>query len=147
MTTIVHRRVEAARKGENPAVVRRMPSGWAVMAEWQQLPGYMLLLPDPVVGSLNELTGRQRQQFLMDMALLGDALLEATDAIRINYQILGNLDPTLHAHVCPRYAWEPEELRKGPTAHYDKSAGPHFDAERDRELMDRIRTALDRLTA
>ena len=28
-------------------------------------------------------------QFLRDMALIGDALLEATDAFRINYEILG----------------------------------------------------------
>lgn len=32
----------------------------------------------------------------------------------INYEILGNGLPCLHAHVFPRYAWEPEERRKGP---------------------------------
>ena len=147
METIIHRRVEAARGGENPTVVRPMPSGWAVMADWQRLPGYMLLLPDPVVDDLNALSGRARRQFLLDMVVLGDALLRVTDALRINYQILGNLVPALHAHVCPRYAWEPKERRTGPTSHYDKTAGPPFDAQRDRPLMDQIAAALDELVA
>ena len=30
----------------------RLPSGWAVMGGSQLLPGYSLLCPDPVVGSL-----------------------------------------------------------------------------------------------
>jgi len=145
MDHTVNGRVEAARRGENPTVVRRMPSGWAVMCDWQKLPGYMILLADPVVGSLNDLAARERRQFLADMGRMGDALLDVTDAIRINYQILGNLDPILHAHVCPRYAWEPDDLRTGATNRYDKSAGPFFD--RDRELMDRIRAFLDDLTA
>lgn len=145
MAEMTNPRVEAARRGENPAVVRKMPSGWAVMCDWQKLPGYLILLADPAVGSLNNLTGPERQQFLTDMGLMGDALLEVTDAIRINYQILGNLDPVLHAHVCPRYAWEDVKLIKGPTAHYDKSTGPFFDPDRDRELMDKIGAALDDL--
>ena len=145
MDTIVNRRVQAARSGENPTVVRRMPSGWAVLADWQGLPGYVILLADPVVGDLNALAGPQRQRFLKDMTLIGDALMEVTDATRINYQILGNLDPVLHAHICPRYAWEPDALRRASTAHYDKSGDPRFDVEKHRELMRKIGEALDRL--
>jgi diadenosine tetraphosphate (Ap4A) HIT family hydrolase len=29
---------------------------------------------------------------------------------RVNLEILGNTDPFLHAHVWPRYDWEPAEL-------------------------------------
>lgn len=29
---------------------------------------------------------------------------------RINLEILGNRDPFLHAHIWPRYDWEPPEL-------------------------------------
>ena len=144
---MVNQRVEAARRGKNPTVVQQMPSGWAVMCDWQKLPGYLILLADPVVGSLNDLAPEDRQQFLTDMAMLGDALLETTDAARINYQILGNLAPVLHAHVCPRYAWEADDLRKGPTAHYDKSSGPFFDADHHRGLMEKIRAALAELPA
>jgi hypothetical protein len=52
MPTLIHRRVEAARKGENPTVLCRMESGWAVFGDVQVLNGYCLLLPDPVVPTL-----------------------------------------------------------------------------------------------
>ena len=46
------------------------------------------------------------------MSTIGDALLEVTDAFRINYAIMGNSDPALHAHIVPRYMSEPEHIRK-----------------------------------
>jgi diadenosine tetraphosphate (Ap4A) HIT family hydrolase len=146
MPTLIHRRVEAARAGTNPTVICRMPSGWAVMGDTQFLPGYSLLLPDPVVADLNALEAEPRRLFLRDMALLGDALLETTDALRINYEILGNTEPALHVHVFPRYLSEPEERRRGPAWDYDaafRDSKP-FDADRDRELMGRVSAAIAR---
>jgi hypothetical protein len=78
MATLIHERVEAAQAGTNPTVIARVPSGWAVIADAQFLRGYSLLLADPVVHDLNALSTESRGRFLLDMALLGDALLEAT---------------------------------------------------------------------
>ncbi len=64
MPTLIHRRVEAARKGENPTVLCRMESGWAVFGDVQVLNGYCLLLPDPVVPTLNDLDIAAREKFL-----------------------------------------------------------------------------------
>lgn len=114
MSTLIHQRVEAARKGENPTVIRRVESGWVVIGDVQFLRGYCLLLPDPVVPSLDSLTAIQRAGFLRDMTVLGDALLEATEADRINYEILGNSEAALHAHLFPRYDTEPEDNRNRP---------------------------------
>jgi hypothetical protein len=50
------------------------------------LPGYCLLLPDPVVPSLNDLDAEARAAYLLDMGRLGDAVLQATDALRMNYE-------------------------------------------------------------
>lgn len=124
--TAIHRQVEAARKGELPRVIARMKSGWAVLGETQITHGYSLLLPDPVVPDLNALTGEARRQFLDDMATLGDALLAETGAERINYEILGNVEPALHAHVIPRHASEAAQLRKQPVWLHDWSAMPAF---------------------
>lgn len=104
-----------------------MKSGWAVLADKQVTRGQCLLLPDPVVENLNVLQGEARAQFLSDMAQLGDALLKVTGAARINYEILGNLDPALHAHVVPRYLDEPEEHRTKPVFSYDWDLAPSFD--------------------
>ena len=146
MTTLIHQRVEAARAGANPTVISCMPSGWAVLGDVQFLRGYALLLADPVVPDLNALDESRRGRFLQDMAILGDALLEVTGAYRINYEILGNTEAALHAHVFPRYMSEPEELRKGPAWLYDREyrLAVKFDAERDKGLMEHLAQAIRR---
>jgi len=82
------------------------------MGDVQFLPGYCLLLADPVVPSLNDLSPQARGQYLQDMVRIGDAILKVTDSFRINYEILGNSEPELHAHIFPRYMSEPEEQRR-----------------------------------
>jgi diadenosine tetraphosphate (Ap4A) HIT family hydrolase len=144
MTTLIHRRVEAAQRGENPTVLCRMESGWAVFGDVQILNGYCLLLPDPVVASLNDLTIRQREAYLRDMSLIGDAILEVTGASRINYEILGNSEPALHVHIIPRYDAEPDDLRRGPVWFYDWSKAPPFDPLDHKPLMDKLRAALEK---
>lgn len=115
-----------------------------MLGERQVLPGYCLLLPDPVVPTLNALNGAGRAAFLADMAALGDAVLCVTHAARINYAIFGNQDPALHAHVIPRYQDEPAEFRTAQPWAYDWQAAPAFDPERNAELRDRIHAALSR---
>jgi diadenosine tetraphosphate (Ap4A) HIT family hydrolase len=143
---MIHERVEAARAGTNPTVICRVPSGWVVLGDKQPVRGYSLLLPDPVVPDLNSLAKKERLRFLQDMAIIGDALLEVTDAYRINYEILGNTDPALHAHVFPRYMSEPEKLRKIPVWSYERLQMDiaEFDAERDKQLMQSIAASIRR---
>jgi len=144
MKTLIHKRVQLARAGKNPTVICRVRSGWVVLGDSQFLAGYTLLLADPVVESLNHMTKQARNVFLEEMACIGDALLLCTDAYRVNYEILGNFDPALHAHIFPRYMSEPEERRKGPAWQYEKAirASVHFDLQRDRPLMDRLRAEI-----
>jgi len=134
--------VAFARRGENEKVIARMPSGWAVMGDVQFLPGYCVLVPDPVVPSLNDLDDAVRALYLRDMARLGDTILRVTSAERINYEILGNSAPELHAHLFPRYATEPPELRSGPVWFYDWETAPQYDAETHGELREALRRAL-----
>jgi len=146
MNDLIHQRVESARAGTNSTVICRVSSGWIVLCDVQFLRGYSLLLPDPVVPDLNALNTPKRTQYLLDMALLGDALLDVTGAYRINYEILSNLEPSLHAHVIPRYMNEPEEFRKGPPLFYDNAYrnSIRFDYELDKELMHQIANAIQR---
>ena len=120
-----------------------MHSGWVVLGDVQFLKGYSLLLPDPVVGHLNALGAEDRRTLLYEASVVGDVLLELTSAVRINYEILGNLEPALHVHVFPRFADEPAELRTRPVWYYDWGAAPRFDLERDAPLMQAIRYRLD----
>ena len=144
MSTLIHQRVEMAREGNNPAVICRMPSGWAVLGDTQVTPGYTILLSDPVELDLNALSLEDRIVYLRDMSIIGDALLEVTGAALINYEILGNTDRALHAHIVPRYADEPDEQRRKPIWFRDLAAAPKFDPERDRNLMASIAQSIRR---
>jgi diadenosine tetraphosphate (Ap4A) HIT family hydrolase len=143
--TAIHRQVAAARVGREPRVIARLFSGWAVFGERQFLRGYALLLPDPVVPSLNALGAHERTLFLQDLARLGDAVLKVTGAERINYAILGNLEPALHGHVIPRYADEPAKLRTAHPWAYDWDAAPLFDRAAHQELAEALLKELSRM--
>ena len=137
-------RIETARNGTNPAVVCKVPSGWVFLAHIQFFRGYCILQSDPIVASLNSLGQQQRGQYLSDMALIGDAILEITTAYRINYAILGNLEPVLHSHIAPRYADERSEFLTGLPWSY-----PHkkldsivFDFARDKNLIEELSVIL-----
>jgi diadenosine tetraphosphate (Ap4A) HIT family hydrolase len=150
-------RLGAARRGENPMVLAQMRSGYAVIGDTQFLPGYCVLLSDvDGTGHLTDLARPARADFLLDMSLLGEAVLAACNAMdpslrRLNYEILGNTDTTyLHAHVFPRYGWEPEELLVGPVWAYprDRWTSPRDAyAEEHEPLREAITTELLRIMA
>ncbi|MEW1960161.1 diadenosine tetraphosphate hydrolase [Kineococcus sp. NPDC059986] len=106
--------------------MRRLPAGFAVIGDAQWLPGYSLLLTDdPTATRLSDLPRPQRLAFLSSMELLAEAVeqacAEADEAfLRVNLEILGNADPFLHAHIWPRYEWEPPQLRRRPVWLYPR---------------------------
>jgi len=140
---LIEDRVRMARAGDNHFVISRMPSGWLVIGDVQPLAGYCLLLADPVVESLNTLDEAQRNIFLRDMALAGDALLEVTGCDRVNYEIWGNSEPALHAHIMPRYGNEPADKRRLPACMgYSWSDAPASRRDEDVVLMEKIRASV-----
>jgi diadenosine tetraphosphate (Ap4A) HIT family hydrolase len=144
--TAIHALVDRCRAASYPAAVTRLPSGWVVMGERQVLAGYCLLLPDPVVPHLNALAAELRAQFLADMAMVGDAVMAATQAVRVNYAIYGNVEPALHAHIFPRRTSEPEPTRTAQPWALDWNAAPVYSGalygELNRRIADDIRARL-----
>lgn len=149
-------RLGAARSGENPMVLAKMRSGYAVLGDTQHLPGYCVLLSDSDdADHLTDLTRAQRVEFLLDMALLGEAVFAVCNGLdpafrRINYEVLGNTLHQLHAHVHPRYAWEPAEYRVGPVWRYPaeiREAAEHETDERHDGLREAIVAELHRIMA
>lgn len=140
-------RVESARNGTNPSIVCRVPSGWVALADMQYLHGYCILLADPVVDSINALDQQSRTRFMLDMSIVGDALLQVTPSFRINYAMFSNTDPYLHAHIIPRYAEEPDQNRLNTAWSYSKEhmAATRFDLDRDRGLMTDLKQAIENL--
>ncbi len=140
---LIVRRVEAARAGQNPYVICRMKAGWLVVGDVQPRPGYCLLLADPVVPSLNDLSEAERIVYALDMARAGDALLAVTGAYRINYETLGNAEPALHTHITPRFTTEPAILRRlPPSLACPRILAPRFDPVRGAAFINDMRRAL-----
>ena len=146
MPLTIPERIMAARAGTNPAVICQVPSGWVFLCDMQYLRGYTIFTADPVVASINDLARPQRAEYLSDMALIGDALLEVTGAYRINYGILGNSDPYLHTHIVPRYMTEPVKFRKELPWSYPKKLvdSVAFDFEHEKDLMQQIAACIQK---
>lgn len=149
MTNPIQNRVDRIRRGEDPQFLARMPSGYAILSNQQPdaVRGCCMLLPERVVASPNDLDGAERGRFMADLVLLGDAVLAATGAERINYLILCNQVPWLHGHVVPRFAAEDASLRlKGPFEAYDFAGARKADAlGEDAALFAAIKSALEAL--
>lgn len=121
-------RIGSAARGQNPTVLAELQSGYAAIGDVQFLLGYCVLLgKDPNVKALAEMPRADRVQFLADADLLATAVehaCRAADAAfrRVNIDILGNSDAFVHAHVWPRYAWEPPELVRQPVWLYNPAS-------------------------
>ncbi len=115
-----HDRIGSALRGENPSVIAKLPRSFAVMGDLPWLPGYCVLLVDAKgIGRLSDLDAVGRREFLASMARLGEAVEKACSTAdpefrRVNLEILGNSDEFLHAHIWPRYRWEPAHLVDKP---------------------------------
>lgn len=151
MSKSIQQRVDETERGENPTLICRMKSGYLVLSDMQTPRGWCILIRTPVVDDLADLPEADRAQFLTDMAAAGEALQKATGAYRINYSILGNTDPALHAHIHPRFRNEPDDLRRQPLwaiwRHLDRKP---FDAKREAPLiaeMKKLLTAAGRVVA
>ncbi|MFB7313152.1 HIT family protein [Streptomyces sp. NPDC056192] len=150
-------RIGAALRGENPTVLRRLTAGFAVIGDVQFLPGYSVLLVDePDVQRLSDLPRSKRLSFLSDMDQLGEAVERVCRRLdpafrRVNLGILGNTDPFLHAHVWPRFEWEPPDVAGKPVWLYPRERrsdeqfriGPQHDVLREAisSELDQLRSA------
>ncbi len=145
--SIIYERVDLARKGMTKTVICRMSTGWLVLGDNQNIPGYCVLLADPVVENIHSLNIKERTRFLKDMTIAGEALQKAVNARLINYSILGNADSGLHAHIHPRYEWEDEQYKtKNPFKYYWEKVEPvEFDYEIHRELIEKIRKEIQEM--
>jgi diadenosine tetraphosphate (Ap4A) HIT family hydrolase len=146
----------AAQRGEHPLLLASMRSGWAVMGATQFLPGYAVLIArqDDVL-HLTDLPREQRADFLADLGLLGEAVMTVCNGLdpslrRLNYEILGNRERYLCAHVFPRYGWEDPELLSEPVWHYpaDRWTSPRDAyAEEHEPMREAISRQLHRIMA
>jgi|1186.fasta_scaffold516390_1 diadenosine tetraphosphate (Ap4A) HIT family hydrolase len=113
---------------DNPfsILIAALPSGYLRLARDQFVPGYCVLISRWHAREPHELSAPDRAAFFDDMLRAGAAVERAFGAVKVNYMILGNAIPHLHAHITPRQygdAWP------GRPANLDGPALPTSDEE------------------
>jgi diadenosine tetraphosphate (Ap4A) HIT family hydrolase len=97
-------RIARAEAGENPFTVARTATGYVNLGDVQYYEGYTVFVAKRCVGELHELLAAERDEFLHEMALVAEAVFEAFQPRKLNYELLGNGAPHLHWHLFPRGA-------------------------------------------
>lgn len=131
--------------GQHPRLILGTQTGWAVMGQSQLFRGYSLLLCKTPARELHELEESARCKYLQEMALLAQAVFNATQPRKLNYECLGNIAAHLHWHILPRHH---DDLQPGAPvwSFWDQADESHFyRPERDDALRDAIRHELKRL--
>lgn len=77
------------------------------LAANQSVPGYCVLICRRHVREPYELTKEERDAFFDDMIRAALAVEKVFEPVKMNFEILGNAVPHLHAHVKPRCYGDP----------------------------------------
>lgn len=74
----------------------------------RRFPGRCIVVLREHATELFQLSTTLRHAFADDLSNAAQAIAEAVEPLKINYEILGNVDPHLHCHLIPRRADEPK---------------------------------------
>jgi diadenosine tetraphosphate (Ap4A) HIT family hydrolase len=91
------------KEDEHFLYIRDLPCSRLYLAKNQFVKGYCILICHRHVIELHELSEKERAGYFDDVAFAAKALQIVFQADKMNYNILGNLIPHLHAHILPRY--------------------------------------------
>lgn len=99
---IVCDRISMIKEGTNPYFVKELETGYVVIGDNQYFHGYTLFLFKEHVSELYLLDRATKMKFLEEMSLVAEAVQKATNAEKMNYELLGNGDSHMHWHLFPR---------------------------------------------
>ena len=108
-----------------------------------RFPGRSLLAFNEHYEDLSTMPAAKAHAFLDDLRLAGLAIQTATGADRMNYAVLGNAEPHVHAHIIPRKRTDDPVPNKAPWAHPDPVRPLSPDVLAD--LIQRIARAIESL--
>lgn len=104
---------------QRPYFVYEFKHSYVELGKSQFWEGYCILFSKIGYNHLTDMPIKVREEYLMEMSILGEAMMEVLSPRRINYNILGNSHPVVHAHVFPRYEWEKEPLKQTVVWRYE----------------------------
>jgi diadenosine tetraphosphate (Ap4A) HIT family hydrolase len=87
------------------------------------------------VAEPTELEPDEATAYWLEVLRVGRALEEHLQPVKLNYDVLGNSLPHLHAHVIPRYAEDPRPGWPFPFPEDDPPPHPDEELRRDAEML------------
>lgn len=103
MGCLICERIKMILEGRNPYFVCELETGYVVLGDHQRFKGYTLFLCKEHVNELHELNQDFKKKFLLEMALVAEAIFNVYKPNKMNYELLGNGDSHVHWHLFPRY--------------------------------------------
>ena len=91
------------------------------------------------VAEPTELTSDEAMSYWLEVLRVGRALEQHVEPVKMNYDLLGNSLPHMHAHVMPRYADDP---RPGYPFPFPEQEPPPLDEEAFRRDVAALRALL-----
>lgn len=99
---LICERIEMIKNGSNPFFVKELETGYVVIGDDQYFRGYTLFLCKQHVTEIHQLAIEVKAKFLLEMALVEEAVAKAFGAEKMNLEMLGNGDSHVHWHLFPR---------------------------------------------
>jgi diadenosine tetraphosphate (Ap4A) HIT family hydrolase len=123
------------KNNSNKYFVKELETGYVVIGDHQYFKGYTLFLCKEHATELHFLDEEFRKKFLDELSFVGEAVYNAFQPDKLNYELLGNGDAHLHWHIFPRR--EGDGDRKGPVWWTDRDKMYSDEARpSDQELQD-----------
>ncbi len=120
--------------------VARIPSAHVGLYDDNRYPGRCLVVLPRHAEEFAELTKAEMFDFMFSVQRVAKAIKNAVGATRMNYAILGNAVPHIHAHIIPRFEDDPNP-NSSPWSRSDKAKA--MPKEKSQEIIQRIREELD----
>lgn len=96
-------RIDWIKAGKKPYFVRELNTGYVVIGDHQRIKGYTLFLCKEHATELHFLEQAFRMEFLREMSLVAEAVYNAFQPDKLNYELLGaGTGRHMHWHIFPR---------------------------------------------
>lgn len=145
-------RIEMIKNGTNPYFVKELQTGYVVLGDNQHFKGYTLFLCKKHETELFYLNKDFLAEFMQEMVVVSNAVKNAFQPEKMNYECLGQGDAHLHWHLYPRVSGDIDNYGnngRGPVwwypmdKMYDESNKPTF--EELQQMKSKLLSELNKL--
>ncbi|MEO8479569.1 MAG: HIT family protein [Gemmatimonadota bacterium] len=127
-------------RGEPLDIITTLPASWLTMPADAAMAGYVCLVSRVHVVELHDFDDKQAAAFMADARRVSRTVQRVTGAVKLNYEMHGNILPHLHMHFFPRH---PGDAFEGRAIDPRTVEGPVYSAGEFEAMRRRIQAALE----